>query len=128
MIGDEVQTAIFEALTASPAIAEGRVYDSVPEGAQFPYLTIGDEQVSDDGNACDDGWEVYADVHVWSRSVGFPEAKALIAAAVSRLTAIDAIAGKTLISVALDGTRIFRDPDGETSHGVITVRFVITPA
>lgn len=128
MIGDEIQTAIFEALTASPAIADGRVYDDVPEGAQFPYLAIGNEQVTDDGNACGDGWQVYADVHVWSRSVGFPEAKALTAAAVPRLTAIAAIAGKTLIAVSLDGTRIFRDPDGETSHGVITIRFVITPA
>lgn len=126
MIGTEVQTAIYAALTAAPAIAA--VHDSVPKGASFPYITIGDEQVIDDGNACDDGWEVFADIHVWSRVPGYREAKTLMAAAVPRLTAINAISGKTLISVSLDGTRVFRDPDGLTSHGVITVRFVINPA
>lgn len=128
MIGTEVQKAIFDALSGAPAIADGRVYDLVPREAAFPYVTIGDEQALDDGNACDDGWEVFADVHVWSRSVGYPEAKGLMAKIVPRLTGISAIAGYTLIAVELESSRIFRDGDGLTSHGVITIRFVITPA
>jgi hypothetical protein len=36
MIGAELQKAIYGALTTSPALAGGRVYDQVPEGATFP--------------------------------------------------------------------------------------------
>jgi hypothetical protein len=128
MIGTQVQKAIHDALKAAPAIAGGRVYDHVPDGADFPYIEIGDEQIVDDGNTCDDGWEVFADVHVWSRSVGYPETKTLIASIVPRLVGITSIAGYTLIAVEVENTRVFRDPDGLTSHGVISVRFVITPA
>ena len=128
MIGAEIQKAIYDALIASPAIAGGRVYDRVPENPTFPYIGIGDEQSIDDGNACDDGWEVSSDVHVWSRAVGFPETKGLVSAIVPRLAAISAVPGFTLIAAGVENTRVFRDPDGLTSHGVISVRFVITPA
>ncbi|MBL0374034.1 DUF3168 domain-containing protein [Rhizobium sp. KVB221] len=127
MIGTEVQKAIHDALMAAPAVAGGRIYDRVPDKPTFPYITIGDEQILDDGNSCDDGWEVFHDLHAWSRSVGFPEVKGLIAAAVPRLASIASIGGHTLIAAEVQATRVFRDPDGLTNHGVITVRFVITP-
>src|SRR5690606_34227972 len=75
MIGPELQKAIYDALKTVPAVAGGRVYDSVPSNAEFPYVTIGGEQTVDDGNSCEDGWEVFTDVHVWSRKPGFPECK-----------------------------------------------------
>lgn len=133
MIGTEVQKAIFDVLRAAPAIAGGRVYDHVPRTngevtATFPYVEIGNEQIIDDGNSCDDGWEVFADVHVWSRAVGFPETKGLIASIVPRLASIDTIPGFTVIVAEVESTRVLRDPDGLTSHGVISVRFIITPA
>lgn len=128
MIGTQIQTAIYDALTASPAIASGRVYDRVPPEPTYPYLTIGDEQTLDDGNACDDGWELFTDVHLWSQAVGFPEVKGLIAEAASRLAGIADVPGLTLIASIVESTRVFRDPDGLTSHGVVSMRFVITPA
>jgi len=128
MIGAEIQKAIHDALKVSPAIAGGRIYDRVPENPTYPYIGIGDEQTLDDGNACDDGWEVFADVHVWSQAVGFPEAKGLVAAIVPRLVAISAVPGFTVIAAEVENTRVFRDPDGLTSRGVISVRFVINPA
>lgn len=128
MIGTEIQTAVYGALTAGPAIAGGRVYDRVPSAPTFPYLTIGSEQIIDDGNACGDGWEVFAEVHFWSQAFGYPEVKGLMAEATPRLAGIDSVPGLTVIAAAVESTRVFRDPDGLTSHGVITVRFVIIPA
>lgn len=128
MIGAEVQKAVYDALVVAPALAGGRVYDQPPPKPTFPHFGIGQEQIIDDGNTCDDGWEVFTDVHVWSRAVGFPEAKGLIAAAVPRLCSITLITGFTVIAAEIANTRVFRDPDGLTSHGVISVRFVITPA
>lgn len=128
MIGPEVQKAIVDALMVDPPVAGGRIYDRVPEAPVFPYVSIGDEQVIDDGNSCDDGWEVYPDVHVWSRAVGRVEAKQLIAAIVPRLIALTAIDDHALVSVNLETSRIFSDPDGLTAHGVATFKLIINPA
>jgi len=128
MIGAQVQKAIYDALKVAPAIAGGRVYDTVPEAPTYPYVTIGEEQIVGDGNSCGDGWEVFADVHVWSRAPGFPEAKGIAASVVERVTAITAVAGFAVIDAELQDTRALRDPDGLTSHIVCSFRFIIDQA
>lgn len=56
------------------AIVAGRVYDRVPADAPYPYVTIRNIQVVDDGAECVDGAEVYIDLDVWSNAVGKVEA------------------------------------------------------
>jgi hypothetical protein len=128
MIGTAVQKAVFDALKASPAVAGGNVFDAVPASDPFPRVTIGDEQVIDDGNTCDAGWEVVTDIHVWSRAVGFPEAKGIASAVRQRITAIATVTGFTLISVAVENAQSSKSTDGLTSHITLTARFVLTPA
>lgn len=128
MIGPEVQKAIVDAMKAEPKIAFGRIHDHVPENPEFPYVSIGSEQVLDDGNSCDEGWEVFSDIHVWSRAVGYVEAKQIMAEVVGRINSISSIADRTLIAVEVEDARMLRDPDGLTSHGVISAKFIITPA
>lgn len=131
MIDGSLQTAIYAALTASPALADGRVYDRVPGTPDFPYITIGDEQVLDNGNSCDDGWEIYSDIHVWSRPRAGSklEAKTLVAAIVARL--VDqtiTVTGFRVVISQMERVEYMRDPDGLTEHGVLTVRHVLDPA
>jgi len=128
MIGTGLQKAIHDALKAAPAVANGNVYDRVPPNAAFPYVKIGQEQVVDDGNSCDSGWEVFAEVHIWSRAPGFPESKQIAAQVCQRLLSITIISGLTLIAVEVEDTLFRSDPDGLTSHGIVTARFVVTPA
>lgn len=128
MIGPELQKALVDALKAAPALAGGNIYDSVPASNLYPRVTLGDEQTIDHGNSCSDGWEVYADVHVWSQAVGKVEAKQIMAQAVPRLLALSSLPGFTILACELDGHRIFTQPDGLTTHGVITIRYVIDPA
>lgn len=137
MIGPELQVAIVTALKAEPALCGGRIYDNPPAearrtettGAAWPYCTVGDGQVIDAGNTCGEGWEAYADIHVWSRSPAQSklEAKALIAAIADRLLALSAVDGFAVIVAALETSRTFRDPDGITEHGVVTLRFLLDP-
>lgn len=130
MIGAELQKAIYAALTAAPAMAGGRVYDRVPAEPVFPYVTIGDEQVVDDGNSCDDGWEVFSDVHVWSRPAAGSKAevKDIAPPIVARLRSNLSVTGYVVIVAALEGMRTFRDPDGLTEHSVLTFRYLLQPA
>jgi hypothetical protein len=129
MIGDQLQKAVWNALNAA-GVASGRVYDRAPANATFPYVTIGDDQTNEDGNACEDGWEVFTDVHVWSRpdSGSKVEAKNLIAAVVPVLGSVLAVAEFRVISGKLETARVFWDPDGITVHGVATFRYLIDPA
>ena len=129
MIGNGLQQAIFTALK-SAGVTGGRIYDQVPENAKFPYTTIGDEQVIDDGTSCGASWEAYPDVHIWSRpnagSKG--ELKAEMEAATVAILAITVIPGKTLVSVKPESSRALRDRDGKTEHGVLTFKFILDPA
>jgi hypothetical protein len=129
MIGAEVQKSIYSALSGA-SVASGRIYDEVPGEPVFPYVTIGDEQIIDDGNTCQDGWEVYPDVHCWSRSEtgSKVEVKTLAAAVVTAVTGIASIAGFSLVSISHETTRVFRDPDGLTEHAVVSFRALIDPA
>ncbi len=131
MIGPQVQKAISDALSAAPQIASGGIFDEVPQtliDTAFPRVTIGTEQIIDDGNSCEDGWEVIADVDIWSRQPGFLEAKTIQASVVSRITGITSIGGHTLIATELERATGLRDPDGKTRHIALSFRFVITPA
>lgn len=129
MIGSQFQAALHAALT-SANICSGRIYDRVPEGVTFPYVTIGDEQVIDDGNSCDDGWNLYADVHVWSRpdAGSKAEVKTLAAAVVTAVKGITSISEHTLIELQHDRSLFRRERDGMTEHAVITFRAIVGPA
>ncbi|CDX49224.1 conserved hypothetical protein [Mesorhizobium plurifarium] len=129
MIGAEVQKALFAALNGA-TFAGANVFDQVPESNPFPRITIGDEQVIDDSNTCQDGWQVFPDVHCWSRpeSGSKIEVKTLAAQVVTAVEAIASIAGFSLVSMKHETTRFFRDPDGLTEHAVVSFRALIDPA
>jgi hypothetical protein len=125
-----LQVAIFDALKADATLAGfigARVYDSVPEGAAFPYVTVGDGQVVGDDNECADGSEVFFQCHAWSRATGYPEVKKIAAALRSALrSATLTLAGFDVGLVEFTQTQFLKDPDGLTSHAVVEFRFLIT--
>lgn len=130
MIGDQLQKAIFAALTAAPALVDGRVFDTVPADTPAPYIKIGEAQVLDDGTDCADGWEVFTDIDIWSEpETGSKlEVMSIGADVVPRLLAITAIDGFTVVISAIENARYLDDPDGVSKHGIITVRHVLEPA
>lgn len=129
MIGSQLQAAIYTVLTGA-SVAGGRIYDRVPEGPTYPYVTIGDDQTINAGNVCEDGWTVYADVHVWSRPANESkgEVKGLVATIVPLLATELTVTGHLVVLGELETVRTFRDPDGLTEHSVITIRYEVEPA
>lgn len=129
MIGDQLQTAIYAALTAAPALCEGKVFDTVPKDTVAPYIHIGNAQVLDDGDTCADGWEVITDIHLWSEpATGSKlEAMQIGAAVVPRLLTLGAVSDFAIVVSSVENVRYLDDPDGVTKHGVITMRHVLQP-
>lgn len=129
MIEDQVQLALFAAVN-NATDAGANVFDQVPESNPFPRITIGDEQIVDDTNTCRAAWEVFEDVHCWSRPANGSkrEVKKIAGQVVTAVLGIAAIPGFTLVLIEHQTTRVFRDPDGLTEHAVVSFRALIDPA
>lgn len=128
-----LQGAIFSALKNSAAVTAliaGRVYDSVPASPVFPYVTLGNDTTQADHAECLDGSvETTVTIDVWSRAVGKVEAKQIAGAIVTLLNhAPLTLSGYRLVLIEHEASRHLDDPDGLTSHSVVTFKALIDEA
>lgn len=126
----ELQGAIVSTLkntAAVTALTAQRIYDKPPASPSFPYVTVGDDQTIGDHAECLEGSvEVNANIHVWSRALGKVEAKKIAGAIVTALNAVAlTVTGYRLVLIEHTSTRHLDDPDGITSHSVVTLRALI---
>lgn len=125
----ELQGVIVARLKSNAAVTAliaGRVYDAVPDKAKFPYVTLGEGDETGGDADCIDGFEVTFDIDVWSRGVGFPEVKQIADAVRAALRSPElTLQINALAEFRHRQTRIFRDPDGQTSHAVLTYQAFI---
>lgn len=124
----DLQKGLYDALKAG-GIA--RVYDTVPAAATFPYVSLGEVQLLDDGNTCsDDMFEAFVDMHVWSRPnpPSSVEAKTVSGQVHDALAVPFAVNGWAITATELQSARHFIDSDGITRHSVISYRLQIEPA
>lgn len=128
----ELQAALVAALKANgalPLVVGGRVYDQAPTTPTFPYITLGDCQVLPDKAECIDGVEVYPQIDIWSRAVGYPETKTIASAVLAALDDQDlTVAGFNVVVFQVQSVNYLRDPDGLTRHAAITFHGILTPA
>lgn len=118
-----IQGAIHSAL-AGAGVCGGRIYDSVPEEPEFPYVAIGTGDTVNADTSCFDSSEVNATVHVWSREVGWPEAKGIAGTIRALLNTELAISGFRVVVAEHVITRWLNDPDGLTKHAVLEFRYL----
>ena len=127
----ELQRASIAALKADPTVVglvADRIYDNVPTNPTFPYISIGPDQTLPSRAQCIDGSEIIIQFDGWSRSPGFAEAKRINEAVRRCLNGAPlALNGYRLIDLWLDSSQTLRDPDGLTSHAVITFRAFTDP-
>ena len=128
-----LQSAVVAALSSTAdlsALTGGapRVFDSVPPGTPYPYVTMGQSIERDWSTSTEDGREHTITLHVWSRAPGRREvhlAAATIRAALhlAPLT----LAGFRLISLRHQFSEARREPDGETYRAIVRFRAVTEP-
>lgn len=125
-----LQIAVVKSLKDSAAVAtivSDRVYDRVPRGkngaitADYPFVGLGDTQMQPELAECTDAADTSFTLHCWSQKVGFPEVLQLSAAVIAALhdASLPLVDG-TLQSLLLESSQVLRDPDGLTSHAVLT--------
>lgn len=113
---------------AAAGLIGTRVYDRIPADAAFPFVEVaGGQELALDAE-CIFGLQVMLDIHVWSRAVGAVECRQI--AGLVRTALHDAsltITGWKLVDLKHRDTRFLSDPDGITTHAVVTVRALVDP-
>jgi len=130
----ELQGMIVQRLRADPAVTalvSSRVYDRIPEDAAFPYISYAGADALTDDYDCITGFNLAVQIDCWSRSdatPGFPEAHKIADAVRAALLYAAPPVELTVNALAIFNhqmTRVFRDPDGLTSHAAITFEAVV---
>ena len=124
-----LQKAIHAALTADPALVAllggPRVYDHVPRGAAFPYVTFAQSAEYDWSTGTELGHQHVVTLHVWSRAAGSQEAQEILGAVRAALhDQALAFSGHRLVNLRQEFSEVRRDADGETYHGLVRLRAV----
>ncbi len=103
------------------------VYDRVPGeparwGKKNAYISFGPADVVEDDTECIIGGSHAVQLDCWSRKVGDVHCKQIVDTVKAALHEIDAeLDDYGLVQMRVTMRRVFRDPDGLTSHGVVTV-------
>ena len=125
----ELQKVIIQTLSNDAYVKEivdGRVFDSVPLKAEYPYISLG-PMTSDTTLAdCLELDNISIQIDVWSRDVSSEEMRELANAVRQALTKTDLILEKNgLVLFNHESTRELRDPDGLTSHAAVNFDVIV---
>ena len=124
-----LQEAIYTRLSNDSTLTSthgASVYDEVPEGSSFPYVTIGETTTVDYSTKDSIGSDQTLMLHVWSQYRGAKETKNIMDRLHDLLHDYSlSVTGANLINLRYEFSDLIRDPDGITRHGVIRFRAIL---
>lgn len=128
----ELQAAVYASLIADAALSAllggARVYDDVPRGAQYPYVSFGPSTARDWSTGTEAGDEHTLILHVWTRSAGHRDAHRIMTALRDRLHGANlALPSHTLVNLRHETSEARRERGGEAYRGVVRFRAVTEP-
>jgi hypothetical protein len=125
----ELRRAVHAALSTDAALIAAlggaRIHDVPPASPDFPYVTLGEAQVSDWSTATERGEEHRLSLAAWSRQGGHAEAHAI--AHLIQQALHDApleLAGHALVNLRFTEAQIRREPGGRTYRALLRFRAV----
>jgi hypothetical protein len=128
-----LQQAIYSALANDAALVSllggARVYDDVPQSADFPYLTFGQTTTRDWATGTEAGTEHVIVLHVWSDAKGKQQTHEILGVVFAALHDQPlSLSGHRLVNLRHEHSEARREPDAETYRGVVRFRAVTEPA
>lgn len=127
-----VQKAIRARLVASPTVTAlvpaAAILDRNQRPAPDPSIILGESQEVDEGTSLQrDRTRIYHTLHIWKREPSLTGVKAICGAVRAALKADRLeLDGYHCADWHVSSGRCLRDPDGETSHGVMVVNVLVT--
>jgi hypothetical protein len=128
-----LQLSIHQALSKdsdlTTLVGGERIYDDAPQGASYPFITLGQSVVQDWSMGTEEGSEHSLTLHVWSRAGGKKQVYEIIEAVKAVLHGQPLVlADHHLINLRHEFSEARPDPDGDTFHGIVRYRAVTEPA
>ncbi|CAM3387600.1 DUF3168 domain-containing protein [Paracoccus nototheniae] len=128
----EVQKALRARLvsyqTVSQLVPVANILDTNQRPAPMPSIILGESQSVDEGTSQRRSHtRIYHTLHIWAREPSLARAKAIGSAIRSAMQAgrLTLPAGLHCADLLVASQRYLRDPDGEHSHGVVTLEILI---
>lgn len=128
-----VQKAIRARLVSTQAVTElvpaVSILDRNQRPAPSPSIVLGEVQLLDEGTSFQrTHTRVYHTLHVWKREVSLEGVKTICGAIRSAIQfgRLFLDPGYHAADVKVSSIRTIRDPDGETSHGIVTVEILVS--
>lgn len=107
------------------------VFDYVPQGQAFDYVTVGDSTATDWDTKTGTGQDHTVTIHTWTRAKGRASCKAIMASIHGLLhRQAPAVAGHSVVECRVIYSDVLQDPedaghyDGPVWHGVQRVRII----
>ena len=128
----DLQQAVHATLAADTAVLAllggARVYDDVPRGAAFPYVSLAAFTVRDWATGTEPGTEITFTVHAWSRDAGHKGPHLLAEAVRSALHDQSlTLTDHHLVNLRHDSSETRRERDGDTYRVIARFRAVLEP-
>lgn len=109
-------------------VPSASILDRNERPAPDPSIIIGEGQAVDEGDSiARDRVRVFMDLHVWKREPSTVGVKAIAGAirAAMKQRLEPGISGFHFADCYVSRTRFLRDPDGQHSHGVVTIEAIV---
>lgn len=128
----ETQKAIRARLIATSAVTAlvpaSHILDVNQRPAPDPSIIMGDSQQVDEGTSLKRRHSrIFHSLHIWKREPSLEGVKTIAGAIREAIHAgrLAMPAGLACADLLVSSTRFLRDPDGETSHGIVVVEALI---
>lgn len=126
----ELQKALFTELTGASALTTllggSYIYDHVPQEHDFPFVVIGEADLTDRGSHTTEGFTADLTVHSWVRSKGRKDLHLIMEQIDTALHNVSiSVSGHNLLTLRREFNNTLVEPDGVTYHGVQTFRALI---
>jgi hypothetical protein len=127
-----LQAGMRAALVADPAmtalVPAAQIFDRHARPEVFPCIIMGEMQEMLDDMAIERNYvRLFPTIHVWDREAGLINVKAIAWQLRKTLVASQTVR-LGLVDFRYNDTRFLRDPDGVTSHGVVTFEALVGEA
>lgn len=121
-----LQQAVYAILNGlDPELASGGVHATAPQDHPLPYVEIGESDTVVADVQCRTGVEETLTIHVWAKAGSYKAAKETVSRIREALHAQNlTVMGRSSAFATVRDTRLFADQDGQTLHGVVTVRVI----
>ncbi|MDW4354919.1 DUF3168 domain-containing protein [Staphylococcus saprophyticus] len=125
-VEDDLFNSIYNKLKSNPIIQYqlgGRVFDSVQKDAVYPYIIVGETNVTNKESTTSMREDVGITIHVYSQTVNTHETRKLLQFLGYVLNTEIELKNYEFIRSRIDDQQVFMDIDQYTKHGIIRLLF-----